>query len=59
MCMHAPVCVCMLEVCVPKLENACADVCMRMHALGSMWSFFFKNSLSSPKISYIFHKHFP
>ena len=41
------------------MKHACAYVCMRTHALRFLWPFFSKNSLFDPKISYIFHKHFP
>ena len=41
------------------MKHACAYVCMHTHALRFLWPFFSKNSLFDPKISYIFHKHFP
>ena len=56
--MHVYVYTCMKHA-HEDLENACAYACMRMHALGFLWPFISKKSLFGPKISYIFHKHFP
>ena len=42
-----------------ELKYACAYACMRTHILGFSWSSFSKNSLFSPKKSYIFLKTFP
>ena len=42
-----------------ELKYACAYACMRTHILGFSWSSFSKNSLFSPKKSYIFPKTFP
>ena len=56
--MYVYVYACMKHVHV-ELEHACAYACMCMHALKFPWYLFSKNSLFGPKISYIFHKHFP
>ena len=57
--MHVYVYICLKHV-HTNLKHVCTYTWMRTHALGFPWPFISKNkSLFGPKISYIFHKHFP
>ena len=52
--MHVYAYACFMHV-YTELEHACAYMYTCTHALGFPWSFFSKNNLFCPKISYIFH----